>query len=218
MAFDPEKFSYLEVVQHLLASQCGDGKRKIQFFYGVRVAVVDGYKVVLNRVLWDSGALHSSYVSQQRLDRHRKELVNKIRSEVAVVRLGDSVTRINLKEKVTLEVETVSPVSSSEKTIATIDFYVMSMPGMDGIVGLPDILDHILDNFIDILESGRCRRVNVEDSFHLTKLEGLEKRYGDLEVPWKVQMEELLTEEPFLFSGPLYYLSKPYEEVVLENF
>ena len=54
--------------------------------------------------------------------------------------------------------EAVSPVSSSGKKTAMIDFCVMSMPGMDGIIGLPDILDHFLDIFIDILESGRYRR------------------------------------------------------------
>ena len=47
----------------------------------------------LNRVLWDSGALHSSYVSQQWLDRHREALGDKIREEETVVRLGDSKTQ-----------------------------------------------------------------------------------------------------------------------------
>jgi len=191
MIFDPGKFSYLGVVQHLLASQYGDVKRKIPVFSGVRIAVVDGYKVGLNRVLWDSGALHSSYVSQQWLDRHREALESKIRDEETVVRLGDSVTRVNLKEKVTLEVEAVSPVSSSEKKTATIDFCVMSMPGMDGIIGIPDILDHFLDIFIDILESGKYRQGNLEDSLHLSELEGLERRYCDLELPWKEQLDEV---------------------------
>ena len=47
---------------------------------------------------------------------------------------------------------------------------------MDGIIGLPDILDHYLDIFIDILESGRYSRGDAEDSLHLTELEDLERK------------------------------------------
>jgi len=88
-----------------------------------------------------------------------------------VVSLGDNLASINLKGKVTLEVEAVSPVSSSGRNIATIDFCVMSMPGMDRIIGLPDILDYFLDIIVDILESGTLQ------------LKGLDKLYCDLESP-----------------------------------
>jgi len=115
------------------------------------VAIVEACKVGLSRVLWDSSALHTSYVSQQWLDRHREALGDRIREKDTVVRLGDSKTKnVNLKKKVTLQVEALSPISSSGNKTAEIDFCVMNMPGMDEINGLPDILDHFLDIVFDI--------------------------------------------------------------------
>jgi len=127
------------------------------------------------------------------------------------------------KEKVTLEVEAVSPVSSSVRKNARIDFCFVSMSGMDGIIGLPDILGHFLDIFIEILESGRYNRGDAADSLHFSELEDLEKRYTDLESPWKqkldqIPQEELKTEALCFFTGPLYYLSTPQEEVFQEYF
>ena len=55
----------------------------------------------------------------------------------------------------------------------------------------------------------------------LGKLSTLIDRYPDLQEPWSVpQLEESIeeqeTEIPCSFTGPLYYLSKPYEEVLEE--
>jgi len=96
-----------------------------------------------------------------------------------VAQLGDNKTRINLKEKVTLEIEASSPISASTRRTGKLDFCVKNMPGMDAIIGLPDILDHSLDIFIDILESGRYRSGSTEDQLHLTAFEDLERRYVD---------------------------------------
>jgi len=114
-----------------------------------------------------------------------------------------------------LEVEARSPVNSSSRKVAKIDFCVMEMKGMDGIIGLPGILDYYLDIFINILESGRYSRGIAEDSLHLTKLEDLERRYGDLEMPWMEDLDEL-PEDPCSFTGPPCYLSKPHQEIVQE--
>jgi len=132
----------------LLAFKFEDVKQKIPVFSGVKVVVVDGYKVVLNKDLWGSGALHASYISQQWLDKHREKLSAKIRAEETIVWLGDSKTKVNLKEKVILEVEEISPISSTGRETGSIDFCVLSMTDMDGIIGRPDILDHFLDIFM----------------------------------------------------------------------
>jgi hypothetical protein len=97
------------------------------------------------------------------------------------------------------------------------------MTDMDGIIGLPDILDYYLDIFIDILESGKYARGNQTNFLQLTELEELEKRYRDLEAPWmqkldEIPQEEIETEDPCSFTGPLYYLSKPHRKVVQEYF
>jgi len=73
-------------VQHLLASQFEDIKQKVPVFTAVGITVVDGYKVGLNKVLWDSGALHSSFLSQQWVDRHQEAMTDRVRNEETMVR------------------------------------------------------------------------------------------------------------------------------------
>jgi len=55
----------LGVVKHLLASQYEDVKNKIPVYSEVKAIMVEDHKVEMSTVLWDSGALHSSYISQQ---------------------------------------------------------------------------------------------------------------------------------------------------------
>ena len=127
-------------MKHLLASQYEDVKNKVPVYSEVKAIMVEDYKVEMSTVLWDSGALHSSYISQHWVDRHREALQNRIRKEETMVRLGDSMTRVHLKEKLSLEIEATSPVNTLCRRRAVIDFCIMVMKGMDGIIGLPDII------------------------------------------------------------------------------
>jgi len=81
-------------MQHLLALQFIDVRKKVPVYVGLNVCVADDYRVQLERVLWDSGALHSSYISQQWLDRHREVVGDKVRNSEMLVRLGDNKTQI----------------------------------------------------------------------------------------------------------------------------
>ena len=109
------------------------------------------------------------------MDRHREALIDRVRNEETVVKLEDSKTKLILKEKVTLEVEEVIPVSSGARKKARIVFCVMSMSGIDEIIWQPNILDHFLDIFIDVLESSKYNKEDVVDSVpHLTELKALE--------------------------------------------
>jgi hypothetical protein len=153
--------------------------------------MVEDHKVEMSTVLWDSGALHSSYISQQWVHRHREALQNRIRKEETMVRLGDSRTRVHLNEKRRLEIEDTSPVNTLYRRRAGIDFCVMEMKGMDGIIGLPDILDHFLDIFVEILVDGRHNRSGVEPMLNMSEVDQLEEKYEDLEQPWKKQLDEV---------------------------
>ena len=64
-------------------------------------------KVRVDNILMDSGALHSSYISQDWVDKHRLELQDKIRRVNGYVTLGDNVTRVPVKERILLSVEFV---------------------------------------------------------------------------------------------------------------
>ena len=105
-----------------------------------------------------------------------------------------------------------------------VDFWIMNMPGPGGvraIIGLPDILKSYLRVFINMLEDA-SEMVKEGEYFgerdaaleaHLLNsmtVEELKETYPDLEDTWtqgldEIAPEELGTEEPCSFTGPLYY-------------
>jgi len=172
--------------------------------------VVRGKVFKLDRVLFDSGALSSSYIDLGLVNKFRDLWSNNIYQVDGVVRLGDQKTTLPVNERARLELSFIRP--EIMKTRAKVDMIVMDMPGMDIILGLPDILDHFLELFIDLLISARPGfqhttniLMNVDDPTLIS--------------PWReplleIAPEEEETEVPCSFSGPLYYLSKPYDEVL----
>ena len=47
---------------------------------------------------------------------------------------------------------------------ATVDFCVWDMPGMDMILGLPDILDHFLAVLVKVLETAKRERRTIAEA------------------------------------------------------
>jgi len=120
------------------------------------IVVSGSRRLRLPNVLFDTGAMHGSYISKDLVDRYRKNMASRIRSVSGEVILGDSNTKIKVSERITLPVEFVDWKGNNYS--AMIDFCVWSMPGLDAIIGLPDILDHFLVFLVDILEASRDDR------------------------------------------------------------
>ena len=172
-------------------------------------------RLKLPNVLFDTGALHGSYISKDLVDKYRKNMKSRIRNVSGEVVLGDSSTKVKVNERINLPVEFVD--WKGKSYAAMIDFCVWSMPGLDAIIGLPDILDHFLGFLVDMLETSR----DDHKSDLVKAVFSLEERYHDLVKPWTVEQDPESPEEaesyvPCDFTGPLYYLSKPYEEVLEE--
>ena len=63
----------------------------------------DGVHVCVTKILLDSGAIHSSYISKSLVDMHRDVWDRVIRKVDGKVTLGDNTTTITVDERVTLE-------------------------------------------------------------------------------------------------------------------
>jgi hypothetical protein len=109
--------------------------------------IVPGYvltlddEVKLSRVLFDSGALSSSYINQDIVDEHREKWSPYIIKVDGQVRLADQTTVVKITERIKLPVGFKG--EHGWKAKASVEMTVMPMPGLDMIIGLPDIIDSL---------------------------------------------------------------------------
>ena len=99
--------------------------------------------------LWDSGALHSSYVTQKELEKHPNATTDDV--EVACT-LGDTKTVVNITKRARLTV--TFRIGEHELTY---DDWFLVLPIENGpgiIVGLPAILNHGSTFFLHMIEAG----------------------------------------------------------------
>jgi hypothetical protein len=104
--------------------------------------------VSLNNILFDTGALHRSYINKSLVENHRQVWSSSIHPHSSKIRLGDQQTVINTDEEIygllSLQQYNVS---------ANISCIVHDMPGMDLIIGLPDMQQHFLSALFEMLSS-----------------------------------------------------------------
>ena len=172
----------------------------------------------MGKVLWDSGAIDGSYISKEWVDARRSMLMPYLRRVQGMVRMGDNKTLVPILEILRIDVSFMRA-KSSEWIRGRIDFAVMPMNGgLDGIIGLPDILRGFLSVFIDLLETaGPCS--STRPTLYMLSLEEIKEKYPDTIDSWngpcdEMAPEELELEDMHTFERPLYYLSKPHDEVV----
>lgn len=171
--------------------------------------VWEGMELFLPKVLFDSGALHASYLDDGWLEEKISEfpaLASCISTVNMSVVLGDNKTRVKITRIASLEVSFVD--SNLQEHRARLSFCVMAMPGLTMIIGLPHIVIHFLPYFILLLDAAKLE--------FETSLKAL-----DLHYPWSTSQEEEAPEEtdsyvPCSFTGPMYYLSKPFDDIVQE--
>lgn len=107
--------------------------------------------------LLDSGALGSSYVSQQWVSENPEAVLD--RKEINFeVKFGDSRTTQSLKEEIRVRMALVD--TRGNRHEAYIWCKVLDT-GLKLIVGLPDLLDYFLEGFIEKLRAGAEDRANT---------------------------------------------------------
>jgi len=159
----------------------------------------------IQSALFDSGALHGSYISKELVDLHRAKLSRCIQRVHGTVKLGDNVTTINVDEVLIAVVE--FQLDSGEHISKKIKLVVWPMPGLDMIVGLPHIVRYYMPLFLEMLKTVRNRLAPGS----LNVLMNPWSSDPDVEAP-----EDDDTPLPCSFSGPLHYLSMSREQALTE--
>ena len=126
-----------------------------------------------HETLLDSGALGSSYASLLWVNDNPEAILERRKIDFQV-KFGDSKTTQALKEEVKIRMAVVD--NHGKRHIADIWCKVLDT-GLKIIVGLPDLLDHFLEGFIDILRIGAASRASL--------------RYREKEKTVKVSVDEM---------------------------
>jgi len=162
--------------------------------------------------LFDTGALHKSYISSDLVDKHREDWSEFIVSHKAVACLADQTTKIETKEAIRGQLTFVSDDGQTEYT-GYVEAIVWTMPGMDFIVGLPDIAKHFVDLLTSMLTSAGDSVMSLETDM----------RPGDIKM-WsngeqvEESPEEMETPVPVSFGPVLTFMETSYEEAKTEYY
>ena len=98
--------------------------------------------------MFDTGSLHKSYISKELVDRYREQWSDSLVPVESLVRLADQKTVLGSKEELRARVTVFG--SDGEEFTAMLDMVVWSMPGMDLIIGLPDITSYFKDKLVPV--------------------------------------------------------------------
>jgi len=184
------------------------------------IEIPNGPCVHIPKVLFDTGALHANYISQQFVEQHRQLLETCIQPKRARVKMADSKTTVVIDEIVTLGL--IFTDNTGNKYNIREQFCVMPIGSNDMIIGLPTILFKLLGLFFEMLsevaEEHTQKISNISQvSINATKDSG---EPHTLKPPWTSRLQEAPEDEntpnPSSFSGPLNFLDKPHSEVVAE--
>ena len=170
---------------------------------------VCGVTVDLNKVLFDSGALQRSYVSKEVVDANQTAWKDAITPFESSVRLADQRTQINTSAKVSGVLSFVG--SDLIRYEGNVEAVVWSSPGIDFILGLPDIVNYFLELFAEMLKEST---VNVNSVCEVIEWDAPVWSNGSAEIA----PEELDTPDPCSFSSVLAYMEVPYEQAKEEYF
>jgi hypothetical protein len=194
------------------------------------IRLPDRTTVPLPKAMFDSGALHGSYIAKSFVDEHRDDFDAMIRPCNIRVTLADDETVHRIQEIVRLVVQFEDSTGKTHK--GSVDFCVFDMKGNDVIIGLPDIAASFPDFFkslVDNAVSMVMQRLNTIGS-SLQHIEGhnpqpVEKQAleqtDDLRIPWSATPEveapeDLATELPCSFTAVLKFMEVPYEQALQE--
>ena len=180
--------------------------------YGVRPASLREGEFSVNNdiakmfnVLFDSGALHHSYISAEIVEGHRDQWESCIRPYETWVKLADQSTIIKTKEIVRGVLSFVS--DGGDAYSGEVDAIVWSMQGLDFILGLPDIVRNFITLFFLMLKQYQMEMLGaVSETAMLPGETRLWSDEVDQEAP-----EEAECPMPVAFGPVLNFMETSYE-------
>ena len=187
-----------DLVEDLLAAIGGSLDKARSITHGV-MQVGKG-DIRLASILFDTGALHRSYISKELVDKHREAWASSLVPVESLVRLADQQTVLGSKEE--LRARVIIAGQGAEDFTADLNLVVWSMPGMDMIIGLPDITAHFRDKMIQMISSLEELTTDIVPGALFQWSEGILEEAE----------EELQTEVPCSFTEALNFMEVSYEE------
>ena len=167
-------------------------------------------EVKICEVLMDTGALYKSYISSELVQKHRDAWKDNIIPYRSVARLADQITKVETTEMVRGSLSFVSDNGEKEYT-GVVEAIVWDMPGMDFIVGLPDIVRNYVELLTEMLNGAMYNIMEVSDM-----------REGEVKLWSKGEVEESPEEEntpmPVAFGPVLSFMEGDYEDSRKEYF
>ena len=109
----------------------------------------DRWGVKMNNILFDTGALQTSYVNSEIVEANRENWAKAISPLNTVVKMADQQTKIKTSEKITGRITFVDDKGIDKSGI--VEAIVWKMPNLDFILGLPDVLRNFLPLFAQML-------------------------------------------------------------------
>ena len=160
--------------------------------------------------LFDSGALHASYVRKSYVDDHREALAPHLSACNSQTRLADSSTLVSITELLNVPVMIVGP--DGEVFRGTEVFHVMPSLAEDFIIGMPSILSKWLDLFIAMIVEGRLL---IDPPFELSQI-------AELMDPWENAPEDAPEDDeipiPCSFRSVLHFMEMSPGEALQEYY
>lgn len=186
----------------------------------------------VSKVLFDSGAIHSSYISKIFIDKHKTYFSNLLQWQPKILTLADNQTQSHTTHCIRLEMEFLDPDNISHR--GYVKFNVFDMAANDMIIGLPDILKVFGQLHIKMISAVIADLTG--DNEYLSKIlprnseiHAIEQEfqradiaYGThIENPWTLPLDLQAPEDedtplPCSFTEALNYLDKEHSEVVQE--
>ena len=191
--------------------------------YGLRPASIREGEFSVNgefdkmfTVLFDSGALHHSYINKEIVDRHRESWKSMIKPFAARVRLADQKTVVHTTEMVTGVLSFMGDDGVQHEGM--VDAIVFNMKGLDFIVGLPDIVRNFITIFFTMLQQYK------EDEVYglVSRPESVAMQPGEIR-QWSYEQDEEAPEEkecpiPVEHEPFLQFMETSYDEALKEYF
>jgi hypothetical protein len=171
--------------------------------------------VPVGSVLFDTGALHASYISGTFVNDHREQLQSSLSAYSALARLADGKTVVSITEICHIELTILD--SHSKPHVQVVPLLVLPSCGTDIIIGLPQIISSFGSLFINMIDTAitSAARVPCLNALDLS---------SDIPTelpPWagtdgSEGPEEDAVALPTSFGWHLHYMEMPHEEALKE--
>ena len=170
----------------------------------------------MDTVLWDSGAISSSFISRSYLARHIDILQDKLIYRPGTVTLGNNKSTTECTHIAILDVEFIGDFNDVYR--ATLPFWVLDngMHSYDIIVGLPAILIYFSNLFIQMITDASA---TYQAPLHLIEFPS-DTTFDEPVEPWTIPLLDDAEEDdlptPSSFPTVLYFMERTTEQAIQE--